>query len=83
MKDTARNILDSREFSISLVEENQLDVMHQTSAPYAESEFDRVGLGRVAGVEIQATAALNPPRHQAFQDLLWALMNTKEFLFNH
>ncbi len=30
-----------------------------------------------------ATAALKPPRHQAFQDLLWALMNTKEFLFNH
>ena len=30
-----------------------------------------------------ATAAIKPPRHQAFQDLLWALMNTKEFLFNH
>jgi hypothetical protein len=30
-----------------------------------------------------ATAALKPPRHQALQDLLWALMNTKEFLFNH
>jgi hypothetical protein len=31
----------------------------------------------------EATAALKPPRHQAFQDLLWALCNTKEFLFNH
>ncbi len=31
----------------------------------------------------EATAALKPPRHQAFQDLLWALLNTKEFLFNH
>jgi hypothetical protein len=30
-----------------------------------------------------ATAALKPPRDQAFQDLLWALLNTKEFLFNH
>lgn len=30
-----------------------------------------------------AVAALKPPRHQAFQDLLWALLNTKEFLFNH
>jgi hypothetical protein len=30
-----------------------------------------------------ATAALKPPRNQALQDLLWALMNTKEFLFNH
>jgi hypothetical protein len=31
----------------------------------------------------EATAALKPPRAQAFQDLLWALFNTKEFLFNH
>lgn len=30
-----------------------------------------------------ATAALKPPRQQAFQDVLWALLNTKEFLFNH
>jgi hypothetical protein len=30
-----------------------------------------------------AAAALKPPRHLALQDLLWALMNTKEFLFNH
>ena len=30
-----------------------------------------------------AAAALKPPKHQALQDLLWALMNTKEFLFNH
>ncbi len=31
----------------------------------------------------EATAALKPPKNQAFQDLLWALFNTKEFLFNH
>jgi len=30
-----------------------------------------------------AAAVLKPPRPQAFQDLLWALLNTKEFLFNH
>ena len=30
-----------------------------------------------------AKAALKPRRDQAFQDLLWALLNTKEFLFNH
>jgi hypothetical protein len=26
---------------------------------------------------------LKPRRDQAFQDLLWALLNTKEFVFNH
>ena len=31
----------------------------------------------------EATAALKPSRGQAFQDLLWTLLNTKEFLFNH
>jgi len=30
-----------------------------------------------------AGAAEKPPRNQAIQDLLWALLNTKEFLFNH
>ena len=30
-----------------------------------------------------AKAALKPRRDQALQDLLWALLNTKEFLFNH
>ena len=30
-----------------------------------------------------ATAALKPRRDQAFQDLVWALFNTREFLFNH
>ncbi len=30
-----------------------------------------------------AKTALKPRRDQAFQDLLWALLNTKEFLFNH
>jgi len=30
-----------------------------------------------------AKAALKPRRDQAFQDLLWSLLNTKKFLFNH
>lgn len=30
-----------------------------------------------------ARAALKPRRDQALQDLLWALFNTKEFVFNH
>ncbi|MCY2995237.1 MAG: DUF1553 domain-containing protein [Planctomycetota bacterium] len=30
-----------------------------------------------------AKAALVPPRAQAIQDLMWAMFNTKEFLFNH
>lgn len=31
----------------------------------------------------EAKAAIQPGREQAFQDLLWALFNSKEFLFNH
>ena len=33
--------------------------------------------------EQAAKAALKPRRDQAIQDLLWALFNTKEFVFNH
>jgi hypothetical protein len=42
--------------------------------------------GKLAEAQRKADAArvtLKPRRDQAFQDLLWALFNTKEFLFNH
>ena len=30
-----------------------------------------------------ALKATNTDRHQAIEDMLWAVMNTKEFLYNH
>jgi hypothetical protein len=32
---------------------------------------------------VQAYLAEQKDRKAAFEDLLWALLNTKEFLFNH
>lgn len=56
LKHTARNVLATREFTISIVEEPQLDAMHQTSAPYEDSEFDAVGVVRTPSVQVR------PPR---------------------
>ena len=56
LKDTARNVLATREFTVSIPEEGTLDVMHQTSAAYAGSEFDAVGIERAA------SRAVRPPR---------------------
>jgi flavin reductase (DIM6/NTAB) family NADH-FMN oxidoreductase RutF len=55
LKDTARNILETKEFSVSIVEEGQLEAMHQCSAPYEESEFEAIGILKAAGVSIQAS----------------------------
>lgn len=54
LKDTARNILATGEFSVSMVEEQQLKPMHQTSGAWTQSEFDAVGLERIGGVTIRA-----------------------------
>lgn len=47
-KDTARNILDTREFVVNIVTEAIAEKMNQASADYAEtiSEFDEAGLTR-------------------------------------
>lgn len=54
LKDTARNILATQEFSVSMVEEAQLEAMHRTSGAWSQSEFDVVGLERRAGSSIRA-----------------------------
>jgi len=46
LKDTARNLLDTRECTISICSWPQLEAMHRTSAPWPSdvSEFEAVGL---------------------------------------
>ncbi len=56
LKHTARNILATGEFSISMVEEEALGPMHQTSGAWEQSEFDAVGIARAPGQVIR------PPR---------------------
>lgn len=53
-KDTARNVLETRGFTVSLVELPQIDAMHATSAPWEGSEFEAVGLEAVQGVRVAA-----------------------------
>jgi len=53
-KHTARNVLATGEFTVSIAEEPLLDTMHQTSAAYADSEFDAVGIARGTSVHIRA-----------------------------
>jgi flavin reductase (DIM6/NTAB) family NADH-FMN oxidoreductase RutF len=56
LKDTARNLLETKECTITMVERANLDVMHATSAPWTESEFDAVGVARAPSVRVR------PPR---------------------
>lgn len=53
-KHTARNIRASGGFTVSLVEEGHLGVMHETGGTWAESEFDVTGLARAAGTVVDA-----------------------------
>lgn len=54
LKDTARNLLATGEFTVSAVERAQLDAMHLSSGAWEESEFDVVGLERAASVKVAA-----------------------------
>ena len=54
LKHTARNILATGEFSVSMVEEAQLGPMHQTSGAWEQSEFDAVGIVRAPGQRIRS-----------------------------
>ena len=48
LKDTARNVLETGAFSVSMVERPQLEAMHQTGADWPGPEFDAVGVRRLA-----------------------------------
>lgn len=56
LKDTARNLLQTQECTISVVSAALLEPMHQSSAPYPPevSEFAAVGLSPAPGVRVQA-----------------------------
>ena len=56
LKDSARNLLDRQEGTLSVVSADLLQAMHQTSAPYPPevSEFDAAGLTAVAAHTVAA-----------------------------
>lgn len=55
LKHTAANLLATREFSVSAVEEPDLLTMHRTSAPWPGSEFEAVGVEKVPCSKIAAS----------------------------
>jgi flavin reductase (DIM6/NTAB) family NADH-FMN oxidoreductase RutF len=54
LKHTAQGLLETGELTVSIPEEAELDAMHRSSAPFAESEFDAVPVGRRPGVKVRA-----------------------------
>jgi len=54
LKHTARNVLATREFSVSIPSVRDLDAMHACSAAWPESEFDALGIAAAPGVRIAA-----------------------------
>ena len=52
LKDTARNVLETGVFSVSMVESAQLEPMHRTGADWPGPEFDAVGIGRVECAQV-------------------------------
>lgn len=62
-KDTARNILDTREFVVNLVTEAIAERMNQASGDYAEtvSEFDEAGLTRASSEVVRVPRIAESP----------------------
>lgn len=54
LKHTAANLLETRQFSVSSVEEPDLHAMHATSAPWPGPEFEAVGVHRAECARIAA-----------------------------
>ncbi len=47
------------------------------------STLSRFPTEQERSVVLSAFSVADSPRHQAIEDVLWAVMNTKEFLYNH
>lgn len=62
-KDTARNILDTREFVVNLVTEALAEKMNIASGDYAAnvSEFDEAGLTRAASIAVRPSRIAESP----------------------
>jgi len=58
MKDTARNVLDSREFVVNMVDEPALESMHATADPYPPEVSEPLELG----LELAPSRTVAPPR---------------------
>lgn len=54
LKHTARNLLEHPEFTVSTVEEHDLEPMHRTGGAWEESEFDAVGIPRGEAQAVRA-----------------------------
>lgn len=54
LKDTARNLLEHPEFTVSMVEEAQLEAMHRSGGAWDRSEFDAVGIERAWAERVRA-----------------------------
>ncbi|MCI4371335.1 MAG: flavin reductase family protein [Thermoplasmata archaeon] len=63
LKDTARNILDTREFVVNMVTEAIAERMNQASGDFAEtvSEFDEAGLTRAPSETVRAPRIAESP----------------------
>lgn len=76
----------------ALAEAQKSAAEKRTAANAAKANRDKLAgtekaaAAKLAGADkklASATAALKPRRDQAIQDLVWAVLNTKEFLFIH
>lgn len=57
-KDTTRNVLATREFVINLVDEDSMEAMHHTAAPFPPE----VSEPEVLGLELLPSVKVKPPR---------------------
>ena len=60
------------------------DIYHTAFARPPTDEERKIALDYISAKKSEsAVEGQSPPARQAYEDILWALINTKEFLFNH